>query len=601
MDDKKLKKRCWELLPMPLPSEYDPGPEFFYKNIIHPLEADAIGMMCTGLYVDYDAVEELRTTIDVVLESVDTRLLRNPIIQKLQEARAAVAQKVHYAKSTEAVRPAEYYLKKFAPKDMEHRTWVVNSYLKSKDCEKDVKEKWSLKDLKSYNVFKNDSFLGSIIEKKVDSECDHVKSAMMSLAEYKAELWNRPRYQKGAEKAHLEPFNPGSAKQLQELFSMLKVEPLAVSSKTGAASWGRDQVEMVMRSTPKTSKDLIEVLTCIIDHSFGGIIRSNFLKAFDTYTLDGVLHGNIKVMGAKSARPTSNEPNLLNFPSTKSIYAKPLKRCFVAPDNMLVIQCDFASLEDVVLSDLTLDEGKLAVQRDKTLDAHCYNALGYFQEEVEHEIGSEGDFKDKVRRFKLAVDGKSKILSAIRQKSKPITFKLAYLGFPDDHKGGAITQSVYDNYHNVLYPGVKSYLEDYIKPVVNEKGYLHLGLGCRLYSDDVDSDFRTLFNASFQFWSILTVIAINELNYRIKREGLQDKIKICSSIYDSIYAYITPEPDVIKWYNDNVYEIGRKDFIPNQQVPNTLTCDIGRNWAEEVPLPVGASIEEIGAVLEKLS
>jgi DNA polymerase I-like protein with 3'-5' exonuclease and polymerase domains len=287
------------------------------------------------------------------------------------------------------------------------------------------------------------------------------------------------------------------------------------------------------------------------------------------------------------------------MPSTGSVYATPLKKCFIAPNDMLVIQCDFSSLEDVVLANITLDEGKLAVQRDSTLDAHCYNAMGYYTKQIEEVIGSDGSFVEKVRRFKQGVENKDPILKSLRQSSKPITFKLAYLGYPDAHKGGLITQEVFDNYHNVLYPDVKAYLENYVKPITREKGYLHLGLGCRLYSDDVDADFRTLFNATFQFWSILTLIAVNELNYRIKKAGFQDKIILCSTIYDSIYAYISPDPEVIKWYNDNVVQIGKQDFIPDQQVPNSLECGIGRNWAEEVPIPPNASVKEIEEILEK--
>jgi len=591
--------RPFQHLPFALPSEHDPGPEFFYDNFVSKFIPDTIKMMNAGLHIDNNAVEDLRSTINDVLSNVDALLLRNPIIQKYQEQRTGKAQKQHTKKYNDSTKKASNFYKDY-DYSMLHRTFLVNTYLESINCKEDIRNEWSVKDLKNYNVFKEDVLLSKVIDKSLAIKCDIVIKAMHKLSKYKAELYNRPRYDKANSKTSVEPFNAGSAKQKRELFEMLKIEPLAFSDTSGDGSWGREYIEQLQKEYAGNDEDYKEILQCIIDHSFSGIIRSNFLKAFDTYTIDGVLHGNVKVFGAKSFRPTSNAPNLLNMPSTKSIYAKPLKSCFVAPKGMLVIQSDYASLEDVVLANLTLDEGKLAVQRDKTLDAHCYNAMGYFGKEIEVVIGPEGNFIDKVRRFKLAVADKNKILGAIRQKSKPCTFKLAYLGYPDAHKGGVITQEIYDNYHNVLYPDVKAYLEKYVKPTCHRNGYIHLGLGCRLYTDDVETDFRTLFNATFQFWSILTLIAINELNYRITEAGLEDKIQVCSSIYDSIYTYIVPDPEVIKWYNDNVVEIGKQDFIPNQQVPNTLSCDIGKNWAQEISIPLNASIQEIKELLKTL-
>lgn len=247
-----------------------------------------------------------------------------------------------------------------------------------------------------------------------------------------------------------------------------------------------------------------------------------------------------------------------------------------------------------------MDAGKLAIQKDPDLDAHCYNSLGYYTSQIEKIIGAEGTYNDKVKRFKQGVEDKEPTLKAFRQSSKPITFKLAYLGFPDHDKGGLITQEIYDNYHNVLYPGVKSYLDDYVIPFAKENGYIHLGLGCRIYTDDAQNDHRTLFNANFQFWSILTLIAVNEMHYRIEEAGLVEDIKISSTIYDSIYAVITPDAEIIKWYNDNLVEIGAKPFVENQEVATSLECGIGRNWAEEVAIPKNATVEEIQDILNSL-
>jgi hypothetical protein len=593
-----MSKRPYELLPFPYPADYDPSeeqPDFFYENFLKHFIPDMIKIMDAGLHIDEKAVDELRKVIDDVLEKVSVALKANKIVMRYQKHRLPAAQKAHAEKATQAVRTSDHYLKEYVASDMVHRTWVMNTYLESTGAKEYCKEKWSVAELKKHNVWANDHLVDMLIHKNVSVTNKYVKAGMVALAEYKVELWNRPRYENANTKVKVNAFNPGSTKQKQELFSMLGLESTATSKTTGDDSWGRDQLEELQKNS--TGKDLLLLLDALIDHSFSGIIKNNFIKAFDSYTIDGVLHGNIRLGGAKTWRNTSNSPNLLNMPSTKSIYAKPLKKCFIAPKGMLVIQADYSSLEDVVLANITLDEGKLAIQKDKTLDAHCYNALGYYPEEIEKVIGVQGNYKDKVRRFKQMVEGKNTILKEIRQKSKPNTFKLAYLGFPDADKGGTITKEIYDNYHNVLYPEVRAFLDDYVIPTAQKQGYLHLGLGARIYCDNVDDVFRTLFNSNFQFWSILTLIAVNELNYRIEQEQLTEEIQITSTIYDSIYSNISSNAEIVKWYNDNLVEIGKKDFLVCQQVPNTLECGIGRNWAEEIALSPNATTAEIQKIL----
>jgi len=593
-------KRPFQHLPFSLPSEHDPGPKFFYDNFVSKFMPDIIQIMYAGIYIDDAAVEDLRHTVTEVLKNVDALLLRNKLIQKYQEQKAKSNQKKHFKKYVDATKKPEEFYRDY-DYSLLHRTWLVNTYLDTIGCSADQREQWSVKDLKNYNIFKEDSVLVKIIDKSIAKHSDIVIASMKRLSEYKAKLYNKPRYDKANRKVSVEPFNAGSAKQKQELFSMLGIEPVAFSDKTGDGTWSRKNIEEIKKHTPDSQLDLHEIFQCIIDHSYSAIIQNNFIKAFDTYTIDSVMHGNIRLLGAKTARNTSNSPNLLNQPSSGSVYAKPLKKCFVAPEGMLVIQCDYKSLEDVVLANLSDDAGKIGILTDPTLDSHCYNAMGYFQKEVEEVVGAEGSFVDKVRRFVVGVDEGNSYLKDLRQQSKPHTFGLAYGKFPDEHKGGSITQEIFDNYHNVLYPDVTKFREEYVLKTAKNQGYLHLGLGFRIYTDDPDKDIRSINNACSQFWSILTLIAINEINYRIKKAGFSDKIIICSTIYDSIYAYIVPDPEIIKWYNDNIFEIGKKDFIPDQKVQNTLTCGIGRNWSEEINIPVNASAKQIKEILNSLN
>lgn len=150
----------------------------------------------------------------------------------------------------------------------------------------------------------------------------------------------------------------------------------------------------------------------------------------------------------------------------------------------------------------------------------------------------------------------------------------------------------------MLYSGITDYRENYVLETARNQGYLHLGLGCRIYSDNPDNDIRTLNNATCQFWSILTLIAINELNYRAKRDGLEGKIKVHATIYDSIYIYVEKNAETIKWLNDNAVEILCVDYIEDIIVKNEAEGEIGDSWDNLFKVPKGSSVEEIQQIID---
>lgn len=585
-------KRPYELLPLPHPKDFDPGQKYFYENFTKPLVKDFIRVMCTGITIDPDAVKKLTDEVDVILQQVDDRLAKNPIIAKFQKLRGRENQKDYEAECLKSIRTIKDYIKPYNPKDIIHRTWVVNTYLAGTE---EPREKWSVADLKKYNVFKKDNFIKSVIDGNVSEKA--ASEGMLALAQFKLDLWNRPRIEKSKKKAPLENFNPGSAQQKQKLFEMLGIESTNKSDKTGNDSWDRDSIELLMKTT--SNPDLIDILESFIDHSFGAIIKSNFLAAFDRFTINGVLHGNIKLFGAKTFRPTSNSPNMLNMPSTKSIYAKPLKRCFVAPPGKIVYAIDESALEDRVIANLTNDTNKKNVFLEG-LDGHSLNACGYFPERVKDAIGSYDTVVDTVKAFMDQHKKENKIVEAIRQESKGPTFKLAYGGYPDAHKGGVITQEIFDNYHNVLYPGITEYRENYVFKTAKENGYIHLGLGCRLYTSDAGGDIRTLHNATVQFWSILTLIAINEIHHRADQNGLSSAIEVCATIYDSIYFIVDEDPEIVKWLNDNIVEIMCMQYLTEEPIRNEAAGEIGRNFADLHKVKNGASLNEIKEILNAI-
>ena len=161
-------------------------------------------------------------------------------------------------------------------------------------------------------------------------------------------------------------------------------------------------------------------------------------------------------------------------------------------------------------------------------------------------------------------------------------------------------EQIFNAYHKELYPKITEYRENYVLPTAKQHKKLHLGLGFYINTKDPDSDIRTLANASIQFWSILSILAINELHRRIDSAGYQSQIKVISSIYDSIYLEVLDDPAIIQWANNNLIECMTRDFMPNQSVPNVAESEIGYDWATLKGIPNNATLDEISSIRQLL-
>ena len=76
---KDNKLRPWEILGL-FKQDEDPGetdPLFFYNHFIKPMIPDTLKIMMNGLTINQKAVEDLRTTLDEVLDQVEATLASN--------------------------------------------------------------------------------------------------------------------------------------------------------------------------------------------------------------------------------------------------------------------------------------------------------------------------------------------------------------------------------------------------------------------------------------------------------------------------------------------------------------------------------------------
>lgn len=592
-----------DLLPAPVPSTIDPPDDYFYSQVVKHLVPTTVRLMNTGLPIDLNRVEQLEHELDSIISDVHSTLAANPHIQAYLQSRYASQISEYQSLQLSRIKPASAFLVPFDHKKPEHRSYFMHLYAQSQslplppDTLPTGISKWSARDVQKLSASR--PILQRLLAGQLRST--ETAQAMQLYAEHKADLRNKSTRDKiNAPNISYPVFNPASPVQKAELFSMLNLQSEATSKTTGADKWDRAQLERLLHevSDPAT----IELLQALIDFSFAAIVRNNFIEAFYNYTVDGRLHGQYKLFGAKSFRFTSSNPNMLNTPSTNSKFSKPIKRCFIAPPGFIIASVDYSALEDRVIASLTKDPNKCAIFT-QGVDGHSLGACAYFPDEVSTQMPLTGDSIADAIHFKELVDSGNKPLKDLRQDGKKVTFGLSYGAFPPKVAASLKcslpkAEQIFNNYHNVLYPGVTDYRENYVLPTALANGRLHLGLGCYIKSDNPSRDIRTLNNASCQFWSILTLLAIHKINLLIDEAGYTDDIFVTSSIYDSIYFCVRNDAHIVKWLNDTLIPILLTPFIDDQLIANEAALDLGMDWSSLTTIPNDASLTHIQEILD---
>jgi len=640
-----IRGRPWTLLPLPPPSEYSPteefGEGFFYEHVANPLIDTTVRLMDTGLPIDLSKVAELETEVDTVLSRVESTIESNPIIQQFYEWKYPKLLREHRATYQSKIHTADQYIRPFDASKIPDRSYYMYCFIRNNPslCYDIIPPpefvytdipKWTVNDVKK--ILYAIPQLESLVSKSVPLDDPIALEAMQLHAQHKADAFNTRhdyinRMNADSITDVVPRFNPSSAPQKHELFT----DMLGYASDTiGKAykkwereqmnlsrqgiltdtpppnkySWSRKEVETLLQFTQDDESDLKELLIALVDFSFAGIIKKNFIKAFYANTIDNILYGNVKLWGTKTFRLTSNNPNLLNLPSTGSRYATAVKRCFTAPHGKLIYAIDFGALENRVIANLSHDEN-LSNLYLQGLDGHCMNAMYYFREEISQHMELTGDTIVDVKKFHELVESGHKELKTIRQKGKAPSFGMQYGAYPPkiaDSIKCSLEEAevIFNRYHNELYPGVTRFREDYVEPTARKDRRIHMGLGAYIRSDRPDKDIRTITNSCSQFWSILTLLTIHELNYHIDTNNLSESIQVISTIYDSIYLTVDEDPTIIKWLNDHIVPIMTKDFITEQHVKNEATGEIGYDWATMKQVSNNATLEEIQSTLTQL-
>lgn len=415
--------------------------------------------------------------------------------------------------------------------------------------------------------------------------------------EYKAKKWFK--------------FNPGSPDQLQVLLYAEEFLGLPVIDKTDTkqpATGEKTLNKLLAHPIGQANKELIEGLIGVSQVS---TILSNFIPAFKRAiekAPDGIvwLHGSFNLGGTVSGRLSSSDPNMQNIPA-KSIFAKVIKECFMAPSGWLFAGADFNSLEDYISALTTKDPNKLKVYTDG-FDGHALRAAYYFKEDLEKE-GVQIDMNDP-----KSVNWLKKTDHWSRQKSKTPTFALTYqgtyitlmqnLGWPE-----VMAKNVEASYHQ-MYEVSDKWIQDKLEQA-SKDGYVTVAFGLRLRTPllgqvlwngpkmpyEAAAEGRTAGNALGQSYGLLNNRAAVAFWERVWASPYRYDILPCALIHDAIYMILKDDPAVVEWANKNLIDCMRWQELPEIQhdtVKLGAALDIfWPNWANAITLPNDATQEQI--------
>ena len=311
--DTSIDYSPWDQLPVAEPKTVRPGVDHFYQTTAKHLIGPTVKLMMTGLPIDLDRVEELESHLDEVLEGVRTTIENNHYVKEYLDFTYKEQVAAYQAEQQSKLKKPSDFLVPFKYNDPVHRSCFMEVYAEMQNISRpddrlpnsDI-AKWPANTVKK--LAKGNLLLNKFITGQLKEGHPLVDKAVQKLAEYKCSLRNRSYLEKiHKPNVKMPTFNPQSSVDKRGIFEMLNIPSEASSSKTGLAKWDRAQIERVNREF-SDDPDLVELTQAMIDHSFGAIVKNNFINAFYKYTVDGRLYGQYKLFGAKSFRYTSSNP-----------------------------------------------------------------------------------------------------------------------------------------------------------------------------------------------------------------------------------------------------------------------------------------------------
>jgi len=363
-----------ELLPMEHPKE-DRSKDymFFYENIAKQVIPLAIEIINNGLPVDIEEASRLKIELEMTLEKLYERVKLLPTIQKsFNELRGSKSRtsldkeiKEFNQKTFKGVGHTNSLYKNMFidaqfPKlksRLKTKNWTMSALKAALGADHEV----TLNFDKNLNKLRN-NYLYIEAFNKVEKELAESKEKQERM---KFESKFDHKLKKVFEGVEFKPFD--AQQKRYNLNTGFNLKSTKKSMDTGEDSFDRKELEYQQKVVPEDS-EVKEYIDLCLEHSTVAIIKNNFLTSIvEKSRTSETIHANFNVFGTKTFRPTSGGAiNMLAIPNNGNKLSKKVKRVFKVPSkDWVFLTSDFTALEEVVMSCITKDEGKIrSVQGD---------------------------------------------------------------------------------------------------------------------------------------------------------------------------------------------------------------------------------------------
>lgn len=347
-------------------------------------------------------------------------------------------------------------------------------------------------------------------------------------------------------------FNINSPKQLGEvLYEDMKL-PYGKKTKTGWST-NADSLEKLKGRYP--------IADCVLDYRTLTKLKSTYadglLKVIDP---DGRIRTRFQMTVTATGRLSSTEPNLQNIPVRKKQGAQ-IRRMFVAPAGMVLVDADYSQIELRLLAHISGDK----TMQDAFLSGEDFHAVT-----ASHVFGVP----------------LSEVTPAMRSSAKAVNFGIVYgisaFSLAQDIGVSQWEAKAYMDAYMEKYHGVR----DYMKAIVEKAkadGYVSTLFGRRRYLPELkSSNFnmrsfgeRVALNMPIQGTAADVIkIAMVNVHRRLKAEKLRARLIL--QVHDELIVEC-PEEE-----RETVERLLKEEMERAAALTVPLTADVssGRSWAE---------------------
>lgn len=574
---------------------------YYYEFILKPAIPVIAEMMMNGQAIDLTQVQAILDTVTELNDKCKSIINDCPMVQSFHKQVDQARIDKFLEPVLKAWKHPDYH--KGYQSNPKMRAFVVNHITDSDFITLSDKQ---LKDLAN-------PLLQPLLDKQYDDPIIVTASNAYHEAEALRQNTDRNRVDKVANPQNYVQlgYNPFNYSQLTDMWMDFGLESPEISKDTGKMSFSKDVLTELSYSA---TGELKTILDNHLEISESKNMITQYIPKFTGSSVNGRLFYALKLMGTISGRLSGKSAKMdgeqqhctgingVTLPVGHRVYGKQVKKLLVAPPGKVLCYVDYNGLENHISAILTKDPTKLSILNGEFEDMHTLHACYFFKSQIEQKFDTD---LSTITPETVSNLYHNKDFKSTRNAGKPVTFAIDYGAFPPKIAKSAgcsvaEAQGMFDRYHNDLYKSVTKFREEYSTPTVQENGYIHLNYGLRLYSDDVNKDVRTIFNANFQGYTCLTQIAAVEFRKDIIANGLTDRVKALSIIHDSLTYEVDEDPALIKWVNDTLIKHMCANFLHDQAVKLHAEIDLGYNMADMVTLPNNASLDVIKQQLSTL-